>query len=78
MKLAESDKPCSYDSFKNTFLGESSDFVEVLTPLNESSLITQDAYMNQKHDKNAKQNFWHLPRKRTVKELEKISLVPHN
>jgi len=63
IKLAESDKVCSYESFKDTFIGEKSGFVEVLTPLGDISYITQETFEKGKKSKGGKLNFWRMPKK---------------
>ncbi len=63
MKLAESDKICSYESFKDTFLDESSEFVEVRTPLGDVSYVTQETFEKGAEQKGGKLNFWRIPKK---------------
>jgi len=57
MALAEVDKVCSYESFKNAFLGEMFGFVAVLTPLKNVAYMTKQAYYKEKREK-GKQDFW--------------------
>ena len=63
MKLAQSDKPCSYESFKDSFFDESSEFVEVRTPLGELSYITLDTFGKAQKAKAGKLNFWRVKKK---------------
>ena len=66
IKLAQLDKVCSYESFKDTFIGESSEFVEVRTPLGELSYITLETCEKGTEHKGGKLNFWRIPKKRNA------------
>ena len=66
IKLAELDRVCSYESFKDTFIGEKSGFVEVLTPLGDVSYITLETFEKGREQKGGKLNFWRIPKKRNA------------